>query len=685
MKISKIKVENYRLLKEFEIDLEDQLSLIIGKNNCGKTSLLSILERFLLVEQNNFSFDDFNLLKQKELKEIIETGAFDEDFNFAIRLKIYINYFEEDNLANISSMMLNLNPEENVIVLNFEYSLDYENILLLRKEFGAYKATVPDDEEKDLIFYLKKYHSKYFNIHRKALEYNNESNFIELHDKREINRVINFKRIKAKRGVVNSDGTRKKSDKTLSRLSSDYYDRVSSIEDEEGTTKELRENLSLTDKKLTEVYETLFKKVVDKVKKFGGVKLEDSIIKIVSTLEEKNILRENTSVMYSQSDYSLPEDYNGLGYMNLIAMIFEIEVVVNDFKKKKSKVDKPSDINLFFIEEPEAHTHPQMQYIFIKNIKAILEEECNGDNDGITINLQTITSTHSSHITAESNFDDVKYFYKENQNSVIAKNLKALKEQYATEPKQYEFLKQYLTLNRAELFFADKTVLIEGDTERILIPTIMKKLDLETLEEDKENNILPLLSQNISIVEVGAYSQIFEKFIDFLGIKALVITDIDSVNADGNACRVSAGTGFSNSAIQFFFGEKTLQDIVDLNEEEKRFSKKEVDGEIKWVSDVEGKLSLVYQLEQDGYHSRSFEDSFIHINKNFINDNREYFRGLKNRAYFDDETKDDYDLADECIKKKTHFALDIIYHSNEDYSNWQIPSYIKNGLLWLKK
>ena len=39
MKIKKIKIENFRLLKNFELDLEDKLSLVIGKNNCGKTSL----------------------------------------------------------------------------------------------------------------------------------------------------------------------------------------------------------------------------------------------------------------------------------------------------------------------------------------------------------------------------------------------------------------------------------------------------------------------------------------------------------------------------------------------------------------------------------------------------------------------------------------------------------------------
>ena len=47
MKIIKIEVQNYRLLKDFSIDLEDALSLVVGKNNCGKTSLLSVMDKFL--------------------------------------------------------------------------------------------------------------------------------------------------------------------------------------------------------------------------------------------------------------------------------------------------------------------------------------------------------------------------------------------------------------------------------------------------------------------------------------------------------------------------------------------------------------------------------------------------------------------------------------------------------------
>ncbi|WP_246063133.1 AAA family ATPase [Paenibacillus ehimensis] len=76
MKIRKIKVNNYRLLKKFELDLEKDLSVIIGKNNCGKTSLLSILDKFIgtRATANAFSYDDFNIGFQKEIREIVENN-----------------------------------------------------------------------------------------------------------------------------------------------------------------------------------------------------------------------------------------------------------------------------------------------------------------------------------------------------------------------------------------------------------------------------------------------------------------------------------------------------------------------------------------------------------------------------------------------------------------------------------
>ena len=47
MVIRQIQVTNFRLLKDLKIDLQPNLSLVVGKNNVGKTSLLIVLDKFL--------------------------------------------------------------------------------------------------------------------------------------------------------------------------------------------------------------------------------------------------------------------------------------------------------------------------------------------------------------------------------------------------------------------------------------------------------------------------------------------------------------------------------------------------------------------------------------------------------------------------------------------------------------
>ena len=694
MQIYKIQVENFRLLKNFSIDIEEELSLVIGKNNTGKTSILSALDKFLNRSDNNkFHFDDFNIDFKEELSELIIGDILDPNnyIEKGIKLKIFIEYTETCNLENLSKVMMDLDPENNRIVLGFEYILPYNNYIDLKNDWENFRIKEEHKHEendqykaKGLYDFLADNFSNYFHFQRKSIEINkdtkitNENNYIDL-DKELISTkdIINFKYISARRDVANKD-----IDKTLSTQTSKIYEKTETKQRQNEAVEVFKDKLSETDDQLSRIYVDLFHDIIAKVGDFGGIKPNESEIEIISNLQHRELLKGNTTVVYKHDDHNkLPEHYNGLGYMNLIYMIFEIEILIQEFKREKER--KPADINLLFIEEPEAHTHPQMQYVFIKNIKKLLREGIKRE-DGECRKLQYIITTHSSHIVADSDFDDVKYLKKNGCNSVDAKNLKDLKKDYDERSKEYHFLTQYLTISRAEIFFAEKVVLIEGDTERILIPTMMKKIDIEEAEKYKhigeKDPYLPLLSQNISIIEVGAYSHIFDKFIDFLGIKSLIITDLDAINADGEKCRVSDGISYSNSAISHYFGGKTINELKNCILTDKIFSK--VDN--TWTAQENGKLCITYQTTESGYNARSFEDAFIHINREFVNSNKDKFKGLKNKELFETDN-DAYDLAAKCIKKKTYFAMDIIFHTNETFNNWEIPSYIKEGLLWLKK
>ncbi len=684
MKITKIQVQNYRLLKDFSIDIEDELSLVIWKNNCWKTSLLSVLHKFLNGKITDFSFDDFNLDFKKELKENIEGVSLSITEIKGIRLKIFIEYSDRDNLSNISKLMMDLDPDNNKICLLFEYVLTIDDLEKIKSAYSTFKIVeATKTNPKDIDYFLNDVFSKYFSLNKKSVDLTDDSIFIDIEkEKISLKDIINYKFIKANRDVSN-----KEPDKSLSVLSSKIYEWIEADENHKAEIEKFKDALCNTDTILGGIYEDIFEKTIDKVKEFGGIKPDDTNISITSSLQHKDLLKGNTTVKYLHDDTRLPENYNGLGYMNLISMIFEIEILISEFKR--NKIEKPADINLLFIEEPEAHTHPQMQYIFIKNIKTLLKDSIKRD-DGENRELQYIISTHSSHIVAESEFDDIKYL-KRDKNSVIAKNLKDLEKEYedAMEGQNYKFLKQYLTLHRAELFFADKAIFIEGDTERIILPAMMKKLDQETPEN-------PLLSQNISIIEVGNYSHIFEKFINFFAIKSLVITDIDSAKSDRTKCKVDDPwvAISTNASLRFFYGESsTLAEFKSKTLENLKLNKDE--STKKWINDTNGYLVCVYQtkeLNEDHleYHARSFEDAFFHLNRQFIIDNKEKFKSLKNINFFEDNLKDPYELAESCIDKKPAFAIEILLNSTknestgEDFNNWNTPDYINQGLLWLK-
>lgn len=697
MKITKIKVKNYRLLKDFELDLEESLSLVIGKNNCGKTSLLSILDKFIGSKSlsNNFKFDDFNSEFKDELKAKIELN--DETGYLGISLKLFIEYSDADDLSNIgNSIMMDLDPDNKTVVLAFEYKLnDFQKLVNDYHDFKVKENAKEGHLRKDFYYFLKISHKEYFKIFKKSVEFSNETKienddvFIDLiKEKIQIDKIINFKMIEARRNVSNTEP-----EKSLSSLSSKIYQKIESGEEEKESIEKFKDELVKTDTNLDKIYETIFDDVLKDVENFGGMRKGDSNIKIISTLQHKELLNSNTTVMYNINDtHDLPESYNGLGYMNLISMIFEIKILINEFKRELS--EKPADINLLFIEEPEAHTHPQMQYIFIENIKSLLNKGI-GRTDGQNRKLQTIISTHSSHIVSKSDFNDIKYFKKENH-QVVSKNLKELEALYNKDNddkgrQQFKFLKQYLTLHRAELFFADKAIFIEGDTERILLPAMMKKID----QEDTSDTIA-LLSQNISIIEVGAYAHIFEKFIDFIGVKSLIITDIDSAKEDTNKCQVSDTYAkiTTNGSLKYFYEEKNeLQFFVNLTLNEKRLQKNAET--LKWEQKPSGHLLCIYQTKENNgtadYHARSFEDAFFHLNRQFFIDNIDKFSmGLQNKSHFSDTAKSVYELAEHCVKKKPPLAMEILLNSTTDddgkeFSNWKIPAYIKEGLSWLKE
>lgn len=689
MVLKEIVVENFRLLKNFKLELKDELSLIIGKNNCGKTSVLIILDKML----NSFdiAWEDVNLVKQKEIYK--EINKFNENieegnkFLEAIKLQLYIEYDDTDSYENIQNFIMDLEPENNIILLEFISLINIENIFDL-------KNIIREREIKDFSDfsrYMSKNFTKYFKIKKYSRGYDKKNKKIipdmkEEIESKNIQKVIKIVGIRADRAVSNDERNH-----ALSTLTSRYYETYrKNIKDESNSIfQELEIELEKADKALYKIYngeknnnenesEGIFKGIIDVVKTYGGSDNKINI-SIGSSISEKNLLTNNTSLYYKHGDEdssTLPETYNGLGYLNLIGILFEIET------KLQELYEQPADINILYIEEPEAHTHPQLQYIFIRNIKNHINNHRDKLGKEKNKYLQIIITSHSSHIVSECNFDDIIYL-KRVENNILAKNFNSLKTEYKEDEKRgFKFVKQYLTLNRSELFFADKVICIEGDTERILMPAMMNKVD--KIQILKNEITIPLLSQNISIIEVGAYSHVFIPLFKFLGIKVLIITDIDSATKNKGKYKKShpnKATHTSNVSIREFFKESGLDD--GDNQFKELIEKKDTDK-------IKDKIRIAYQISEieGGYQASSFEDAFISLNKDFILKNKDnlYDYGALKKFNKNEIDKDCYNFSLNRIEKKSAFASALLYFDEEENDmEWKVPRYIKEGLLWIQE
>lgn len=135
---------------------------------------------------------------------------------------------------------------------------------------------------------------------------------------------------------------------------------------------------------------------------------------------------------------------------------------------------------IFLIEEPEMFLHPQMQRSLYKTIREIAKTN------------QVIYTTHSPHFIAVPEYDDVVIVRKgENGTKVRSSDL-------PTNARRREKLLKELDPERNELFFATRLLLVEGDTEKLALPEYAKRLSLD------------LDRQGATIVEVGGKRNIPE-------------------------------------------------------------------------------------------------------------------------------------------------------------------------------
>ena len=657
MQLSKIKIQNYRLLIDADLEVDEKTTLIVGRNNTAKTSCFECVRSVL--EGTPFSFNDYPLSKRENLytkissymaKEITFDALCKEVEPISVEFLVDYSLDDaDDDLGALSPFIIDVDVDTTTALIRAEFKLkeDEKALFDILKE-SYYKEDNFSPEEYAHTSIVSNF-PKLFELTIYAV---NPKNVEERQIKKqsELKELFPSYLIPAER-LLGEDGTQKSS---LSELISEFFDM--SEEELDPTiadkVKELRVVVEDASKNVQQQSDEILSALVSSAIGFGYPNGEELQLGVKTQLSIDEQIKHQTQLSYTAgaNKESLPSEYNGLGYKNLIKM----EFLLAAFAKKVEKWGGAC-IPILFIEEPESHMHPQMQHAFAEYLEKFLGKIT-------SVGIQTFITSHSAHIANTMVFSKIRYAQKTNK-GVVYKNLN----EFAKEnPTNTEFIRKYLTLTKCDLFFADKAILVEGASERLLLPDMIQKCD-KAGEFNAQKYKLP--AQYYTLIEIGgAYAYKFIPFAEFLGIPCLILTDLDSVAGQvGKNGRTyyksvpaSLGETTSNETIKWWVrknkgldeNDKTLIAISEITA---------MSADAKTI----GKCHIEYQTTENGLCGHSLEEAIKNVNRSHY--------GL-------DDTATETDLEfDE--KSKTDFALKLIYEC-EDY---KIPAYIRSGLVWLNK
>ena len=213
-------------------------------------------------------------------------------------------------------------------------------------------------------------------------------------------------------------------------------------------------------------------------------------------------------------------DMLGLGHLNILYIALKLV----EFEYNRNH----EILNIMIIEEPEAHIHTHIQKTLFDSLKV--------SNDY----TQVIMTTHSTHLSEVSDIQKVNVLKAGPTFSTVMKPTEALDEfgESHLEIKKglslSQCLERYLDARRSVLLFSKGVLLVEGDGEEILLPSMVKNALGVSLDEI-----------GIGLINVGSVS--FEYVASLFDSKRLqrhcaIITDSDAILPGATKCSVEAAT-----------------------------------------------------------------------------------------------------------------------------------------------
>lgn len=116
MRLKNVAVKNFRLLKDVSLVLEAKTTVVVGRNNSGKTSLTEVMRRLLEDGSPTFRLEDFSFGTHQAFWEALNSflqGADDDVVRQTlptIEIRLTFEYKVDEPLGSLSEFVIDLDP-----------------------------------------------------------------------------------------------------------------------------------------------------------------------------------------------------------------------------------------------------------------------------------------------------------------------------------------------------------------------------------------------------------------------------------------------------------------------------------------------------------------------------------------------------------------------------------------------
>lgn len=502
MYISEISIKGLRNFKDVNVHFHEGMNVIIGHNNTGKSNLLRAIALVL-------GYNDSRSLRTNDLFYETDVAILKQQSpRIKIALVIHRSKDEEldsDEMALFSGLMTD--P-----ALSEEAQLKYEFKLADAQE-ESYKKDVADATTAKEIW--KIIERDYFRMYRSKRSGGKEAaNVSDIH---EVLAHIDFQFLDAIRDV--SHDLYAGYNPLLRDVLNFFIDYAVKNNDSK-TEDEIKQQLKTLREAFTQQSGPLMQTLHDRLKdgknvflKYAvdtGATFNGAVPDFDGEVTENEMFAVLRMIIKYANGVEVPAIYNGLGYNNLIYMSLLLAKMQADssiaYMKRNAKV-----LSFLAIEECEAHLHPAMQYKFLQFLQ---DNKANGHVRQIFI------TTHSTQIASAVKLEDLICM----SSSEIGKLDVGYPREVYIDRKDVaskQYVQRFLDATKADMFFANKLIFVEGVAEELLLPIFAQYMNKNLTDEH-------VLVINMGGRYFGHFLKLFDTNNPYtINKKIVCITDVD--------------------------------------------------------------------------------------------------------------------------------------------------------------